>query len=306
METAGPSRQAVAPLSRPFARPRDAPVADEAATAPSLRPAARVSKGTPRRPSRKEPRRRCDRALAANRRSGCCCARGVRLLLRSRRRRPRPPAETSTQFDPARTGDITGRVTWGGDVPVVPPFQASVQPLCEQARPEVRLAEPQRPRDRPAKSRPVAGAKVVFPWVRRSEAQRGPGTLTRRMSSVRLSDPHPPGRRGRRHRLRPPRGGRVELESKQALPSPFPVRGADLAAPDFPPRGDGGERILDRVGPRRTVEQRISVQDAPTCLWIYHLIMSHWPLTQREVLAAVRRCLATGDLVCWLPDQRRP
>jgi hypothetical protein len=36
---------------------------------------------------------------------------------------PAPTATTGTAFDPATAGTIRGRVTWTGDVPVVPPFK---------------------------------------------------------------------------------------------------------------------------------------------------------------------------------------
>jgi hypothetical protein len=43
---------------------------------------------------------------------------------------PSEPTELAAQFDPATTGTLQGRVTWGGDAPQVPPFSTRPHPLA--------------------------------------------------------------------------------------------------------------------------------------------------------------------------------
>jgi hypothetical protein len=47
--------------------------------------------------------------------------------------KPRQSAQVPeiTAFDPANTGDVTGRVVWEGDVPQVPPYRSPANPLSE-------------------------------------------------------------------------------------------------------------------------------------------------------------------------------
>src|SRR5262245_36806916 len=56
------------------------------------------------------------------------------------------PAPSGSAFDPATAGTVSGRVTWKGALPEVPPFEArSYVPIGEQGQPRLIRANPNAP-----------------------------------------------------------------------------------------------------------------------------------------------------------------
>ena len=83
---------------------------------------------------------------------------------------PEALAESGREFDPARSGRVTGRVTWSGPIPNPPGFLHGV-PRTSGPGFEFRSAEnPNRPRIDP-QSRAVAGAVVYLRRVRAAAAR---------------------------------------------------------------------------------------------------------------------------------------
>ena len=209
-----------------------------------------------------------------------------------------PPAETSTQFDPAQTGDITGRVTWGGDVPVVPPFQAPVSPLCEQVRgqkcgwpnPNAPVIDPQ--------SRGVGGAVVFLRGVDPKRARPwdlDPVHVELRDYQIRIRQGDADGGVGFVRR-----GGRVELESKQAVFHTLQARGADFFALTFPDEGMIRQRVLDRGG-------LVELSSNAGQFWMRaYLFVDDHPYYARTApngrFTLPQAPAGDYDLVYWLPD----
>jgi hypothetical protein len=80
------------------------------------------------------------------------------------------PANLGSEFDPARSGGVTGRVTWTGPIPNPPGFLYGV-PRTSGPGFEFRTAEnPNRPRIDP-RSRGVAGAVVYLRGVKAAAAR---------------------------------------------------------------------------------------------------------------------------------------
>src|SRR5437899_10496317 len=72
-----------------------------------------------------------------------------------------PPRTSASAFEPGTTGTISGRVTWTGPPPVVPPFEIrAFIPSGERGRPRLIRVNPNAPSIDPS-SRGVASA-VVF------------------------------------------------------------------------------------------------------------------------------------------------
>ncbi len=211
-----------------------------------------------------------------------------------------PPVETATQFDPTQAGDIVGRVTWATDVPIVPPFQAPVSPLCEQVRgpkrdwpnPNAPLIDPQ--------SRAVAGAIVFLRGVDPKRARPwdlDPVRVELRDYQVRIRQGDADGGVGVVRR-----GGRIELESKQAVFHSIQARGADFFALTFPDEGTKRDRVLDRGG-------LVELCSNAGQFWMRaYLFVDDHPYYARTA-ADGRYALPQAppgdyDLVCWMPDWR--
>lgn len=128
---------------------------------------------------------------------------------------PAPPVEASTQFDPTTAGGVAGRVTWAGDIPVAPPFQAPVSPLCEQVRgPKHDWPNPNAPAIDP-QNRGVANAVVFLRGVDPRRARPwnlDPVRVESRDYQIRICQGDAGGYVGFVRR-----GDRIELASKQKV-----------------------------------------------------------------------------------------
>ncbi|HVS38687.1 MAG TPA: carboxypeptidase-like regulatory domain-containing protein [Gemmataceae bacterium] len=211
-----------------------------------------------------------------------------------------PPVESSTQFDPNLAGDVAGRVTWTGEVPTVPPFQAPVSPLCEQVRgprrdwpnPNAPLIDPQ--------SRAVGGAVVFLRDVDPRQARpwdHAPVQVDLRDYQIRIRQGAADGFVGFVRR-----GDAVALESKQHVYQAIQARGADFFALTFPDEGTKRDRVLDRGG---LVE--LSSNAGQFWMRAYLFVDDHPYFTRTD--AAGRYVLPKAppgryDLVCWMPDWR--
>ena len=211
-----------------------------------------------------------------------------------------PPAEASTQFDPAAAGEVAGRVTWAGEVPVVPPFSAPVSPLCEQVRgPKRNWPNPNAPVIEP-QSRGVAGAVVFLRGVdpRRARPWKpDPVRVELRDYQIHIRQGDADGPVGFVRR-----GDRVEMESKQNVFHALQARGADFFALTFPDEGTVRDRVLDRNG---VVE--LSSNAGQFWMRAYLFVDDH-PYYARTA-ADGRYALPQAppgdyDLVCWMPDWR--
>ena len=139
-----------------------------------------------------------------------------------------PPVEASTQFDPQTAGEVAGRVTWAGDVPVAPPFEAPVSPLCEQVRgPKRNWPNPNAPLIG-SQNRGVANTVVFLRGVDPHRARPWDIDPARRrihdyQIRIRQGDADGPVGFVRC-------GDRIDLESKQNVFHSLQARGADFRA----------------------------------------------------------------------------
>ncbi|MCI0461491.1 MAG: hypothetical protein L0Z62_31455 [Gemmataceae bacterium] len=85
---------------------------------------------------------------------------------------PGPPStHAGSAFDPTTAGRVSGRVTWQGALPDVPPFEArSHVPTGQQGRPRLLWANPNAPRIDPT-GRGVAGSVVFLRGVAPEKAR---------------------------------------------------------------------------------------------------------------------------------------
>ena len=213
---------------------------------------------------------------------------------------PAPPVETSTQFDPTTAGAVEGRATWSGVVPVVPPFQAPVSPLCEQVRgpkrdwpnPNAPIIDPQR--------RGVGDAVVFLRGVDPRRARPwdlDPVRVELRDYQIHILQGDMDGRLGFVRR-----GDRIDVESKQNVFHAIQARGADFFALTFPDEGTKRGRILDRGG-------FVELSSNAGQFWMRaYLFVDDHPYCARTT-ADGRYALpkvppGDYDLVCWMPDWR--
>jgi hypothetical protein len=82
------------------------------------------------------------------------------------------PVKTGSRFDPTTAGTITGRVTWAGPIPKVPPFEirALIPPGDKEGQPRLIRENPNAPAVDPS-SRGMAGAVVFLRGVAAEKAR---------------------------------------------------------------------------------------------------------------------------------------
>ncbi|MGL6096688.1 MAG: hypothetical protein ACRC7O_12940 [Fimbriiglobus sp.] len=147
---------------------------------------------------------------------------------------PPPPSEPGTAFDPAACGTITGRVTWGGDVPDVPTLDLAIRSGL--------APNPFAPAVDPV-SRGLGGA-VVF--VKNLDPARGkPWDLPAVRVEITGAAVHviPGGRVGFVKR-----GAEVPMASAEAGHRMLRARGAAYFTLPFPDAGQPIARTFDRPG----------------------------------------------------------
>jgi hypothetical protein len=211
-----------------------------------------------------------------------------------------PPTDASADYDPAAAGEVAGRVTWAGDMPAVPPFQAPVSPLCEQVRgPKRDWPNPNAPVIDP-QNRGVGSAVVFLRGVDPRRARPwdlDPAHVELRDYQIRIRQGDADGAVGFIRR-----GDEIRLESKQNAFHSIQARGADFFALTFPGEGTVRGRVLDRNG---VVE--LSSNAGQFWMRAYLFVDDH-PYYARTA-ADGRYALPKAppgdyDLVCWMADWR--
>jgi hypothetical protein len=205
---------------------------------------------------------------------------------------------TPTHFDPARAGTVRGRVTWVGDLPVVPKLDGCSNPLTENGpRERVVVPNPNEPRIDP-KSKGVANAVVFL---------RGVGPAAAREWD------HPPvrvvQREHRFHVLQGPSdssvgfvraGDEIEMDSADPCFHALHAEGAAWFSLTFPDPHEPLRRALTRPG-------LVELTSAAGYYWMRaYLFVDHHPYSTRtdaEGRFTLDRVPAGDyDLVCWMPS----
>lgn len=211
---------------------------------------------------------------------------------------PEDHAEVGARFDPAAAGTVSGRVTWAGAVPRVPPFVAPVSPLAEQAGgPRREWPHPHAPVVDPD-TRGVSGA-VVF--LRGVDPERSrPWDLPPVRVELRDYQIHVMQGDGDARTGFVRRGDAVEMASRQAAFHALRARGAAFFTLAFPDGGEARSRRLTHTG-------IVELDSAPGYFWMRaHLFVADHPYFVRTD-AAGRFTLprvppGRYEAVCWLPD----
>ncbi len=211
-----------------------------------------------------------------------------------------PPAALASRFDAATAGTLRGRVTWDGDLPNVPPFEApGFVPEGERGQPRLLRPNPHAPAIDPA-SRGVANAVVYLKGVDPTRARpwhlaavsleqrdrmlfvvQGPVTST--VGFVR-------------------RGNEVELVSREPRFHALHLSGAAFFTLTFPDPDQPLRRALTKTG-------HSECASAAGYFWMRgHLFVDDHPYYARTdahgdfVLEQVPP--GTYEVVCWHPNWR--
>ena len=210
-----------------------------------------------------------------------------------------PPVEASTKFDPQTAGEVAGRVTWAGDVPVAPPFEAPVSPLCEQVRGPKRNWPYLNAPSIGSQNRGVANTVVFLRGVDPHRARPwdiDPGALNLAMIrsvSAKAMRTAPSASSAAATASTWNRSRTCFTRSKPAAPTssprPFPMRA----------RWRTDSRPRRRRG---TVQQRGAVLDAAYLFVDDHPYYARTAADGRDALEKVPP--GDYDLVCWMPDWR--
>jgi hypothetical protein len=211
---------------------------------------------------------------------------------------PGPLADAASRFDPADAGTLSGRVTWSGEVPRVPPFVAPVSPLAEQAGgPKREWPHPHAPAVDPA-GRGVSGAVVFLRDVDPARARPWdlpPVRVELRDYQIHVLQGDTDTRTGFVRR-----GDAVEMASRQEVFHALRARGAAFFTLMFPDGGEVRSRRLTRPGV-------VELDSAPGYFWMRaYLFVTDHPYfartdgTGRFTLPRVPS--GRYEVVCWLPD----
>ena len=209
-----------------------------------------------------------------------------------------PPPELGARFDPAATGTIEGRLSWEGDVPVVPPFSSPSRPMAEPPR------GPNLPWDNPnaptvdAASRGVGDAAVFLRGVEPARSRPwdlGPTRVEQRAYRLHVRQD---GRDSRVGFVR--RGGSVEMLSTDEHFYILQGRGAAFFSLPFPDPDHPCPRTLTRNG---VVE--LSSGSGQFWMRAYLLVSDHPYCTRTDAKGRFRLPQVPDgeyELVFWLPN----
>ena len=211
-----------------------------------------------------------------------------------------PSAEASRDYDEAATGTVTGRVTWAGGAPEVPPLRGPLSPLSEQQRGPVRdWPNPNAPRIDPRYG--GVGSAVVFlrgvdprrarPW------DHGAADVELRDYQIHIVQDGADAPYGFVRR-----GDPVRLASRQGVFHALRGRGAAFFAYTFPTSAPPRSRVLDHAGV-------VELSSAAGQFWMraYLFVDDHPYYARAEADGRFRLPkVPAGDyeLVCWAPDWR--
>jgi hypothetical protein len=217
-------------------------------------------------------------------------------------RSPVAPLEAAptarTHFDAAQAGTVRGRVTWVGDLPVVPKLDGCSNPLTENGpRERVVVPNPNEPRIDP-KTKSVANAVVFLRGVDPAAAREWD---------------HPPVRvLARDHRFHVLQGSsdssvgfvragdEIEMDSADSCFHALHAEGAAWFSLTFPDPHEPLRRALTRPG-------LVELTSAAGYYWMRaYLFVDHHPYyarTDAEGQFILDRIPAGDyDLVCWMPS----
>jgi hypothetical protein len=211
---------------------------------------------------------------------------------------PQPLADASSQFDPATTGTISGRVFWEGELPIVEPFRAPLSPLSEHPGGHARLwPNPHAPAI-DQRSGGVGGAVVFLRGIdpRRARPWHHPPVI------VELRDYaiHVLHDKADRTTGIVRRGDMVELRSTEEVLDTLQARGAAFFSLPFPLHGGACHRPLGQAG-------IVELMSGAGHFWMRgHLFVDDHPYytwtdsTGHFTLEKVPS--GDYDLVCWHPN----
>lgn len=206
------------------------------------------------------------------------------------------PVPVASTFDPARTGTVSGRVTWNGPIPAPPPFIYGV-PRTDGTFDTRMVPNPNRP-DVDPETKAVAGAVVFLRGIAPSAAKPWDLPPVR----IELKDRDIAVTQGQRRS----RIGFVKRGDSASIASPGPefhmlkVRGASFFSVPFPDPGTETQRTLDANG-------RVELSSGAGYYWATaHLFVDEHPyytVTDRDgrfTFAQVPE--GTMEVVAWLPN----
>lgn len=210
------------------------------------------------------------------------------------------PSSLATEFDPSTAADVSGRVTWEGEAPRVPPFRSTASPLTDTGAGKLReWPNPNAPAIDPV-SRGVAGAVVFLRGIDPRRARpwdHPPARVEMRDWQLHVLQGDTDARAGFVRR-----GDAVEMVSAQPVFHSLQARGAAFFALAFP---DAGEPCLRRLTRPGVVE--LSSPAGYYWMRAYLFVADHPYCTRTD--AAGRFSLprvppGEHEAVCWLPDWR--
>jgi hypothetical protein len=210
------------------------------------------------------------------------------------------PVPEATQFDASTAGEVRGQLTWQGELPRVPPYQAPVSPLSEQPTGQWQSwPNPHAPRI-DERTRGVAGAVVFLRGIdpRRVRPWDHPAVRVEiRDYQLHVCQGERDGQVGFVRR-----GQTVEMVSRQPVFHSLQARGDDFFARTFPDPDRPCNPCMKRAGV-------VELQSGAGHFWMrgYLFVDDHpyFALTDaqgRFTLPAVPP--GSYDLVCWLPSWR--
>ena len=225
---------------------------------------------------------------------------GCDAELPARQTQAAPLADVSTEYDDSRAGGVAGRVTWAGEIPIVPPFRAPFSPQSEEVRgPERDWTNPNAPLIDP-QNRGVGNAVVFLRGVDPRRARPwdlAPVHVELRDFQFHVRQGDGDGPYGFMRR-----GDMINLSSKQNVFQSVKARGAAFFAYTLPVEGPPRPRVLDGKGV-------VELSSGSGQFWMRgYLFVDDHPYYARTD-ADGRFTLPKAppgdyDLVCWTPDWR--
>jgi hypothetical protein len=210
-----------------------------------------------------------------------------------------PPAQAASDYDPADTGVVAGRVMWEGAIPQVPDFSSPTYPRDYSDHKQRNWPNPNAPRV-DAASRGVAGAIVFLRGVDPGRCRPWDHAPV----SVVLKDFQLAVQQGdtASHTGFVRRGTQIDMVSRDQSFHLLQARGAAFFTLAFPDPDAPRTRRLDRAGV-------VEVTSGAGCFWMrgYLFVDDHPYYTRTDAQGRFRLDhvpAGTYQTVCWLPDWR--
>jgi hypothetical protein len=200
----------------------------------------------------------------------------------------------------ALAGTLTGRITWSGELPRVPPYRSLFNPLSDPCDAPQRLWPNPHAPDIDPDSRGVRNAVVFLRGIRPEAApawNHPPVQVEVRDHQLHVVQGKAARRTGFVHS-----GDRIEIVSRQAAFASLQARGACFFGLPLPDRDRVHKRRLNHTG---VVELLSGAGHFWMRGWLFvldHPLVAHPDEQGRFTLNGVPP--GEYDLVCWLPDWR--